>query len=530
MMLIDFLRLAGRSPSRQRVFRLLVMVHVLVLSATALVVMQNQMPRTFSMMGFAHLMLGIVEGALAIGWRLVQWPKSQSLEPLLLANLSSRSVMSGEIAVGMSQMGLLSLSGIPILVMLASLGWTDGSAIFLLPLQSFLWGSAVGLGLVTWAYETATIRRWGERVVGVLLAAYFFIGGLAGEHTLGLLRSIPLVGPYMVEAIWAFHTGHPFAVLYRIDSGDPHALGSLALVDLLAVVVIGLAWVRSAARLESHYIERHYSPVSSEAVGRRGTMGDEPLTWWAVRRVAEYAGRVNLYLAGGTSILYAAYLVLGSYWPSWLGNRIFLVFEMNGGVATITTILIVLAAVPAAYQYGLWDSSKTDRCRRLETLLTTDLGGMDFKRASWSASWSRGRGYFYSAVILWLAAWISGRMDGLQILTSLGSAWLLLILYFVIGFRQLAVTGGGTSVGFFLCVVVPLTVWGLVHLGADDLARCLPPGMIYFASSRPVDPAQAALLLMVLLAGGVGWLRLSLTRFDTDIRRSFEADLLRGSS
>jgi len=47
------------------------------------------------------------------------------------------------------------------------------------------------------------------------------------------------------------------------------------------------------------------------------------LTWWAVKRVARFAGRVNLWLAGGFGLLYAAYLVAGDAWPSCLGRPYF---------------------------------------------------------------------------------------------------------------------------------------------------------------------------------------------------------------
>jgi hypothetical protein len=528
-MLIDFFLFAGRSPSRQRLWRWLIVVHWAVLCLTLALLTSQRSNRVFSMLGYAHILLGIVEGSLVIGWRLVQWPKSQSLEPLLLANLSSRAVMAGEQAVGLAQLATLAASGIPLLVYAATCGWIDPVCVLLLPMQTFLWGSVVGFGLVVWAYESALVRRWGERITAVTMLVYFLLGGLVGEHTLGLLRTVPLIGNGLVDAIWAVHLNNPLALVHRMDHGDSAAGYRLLQVDGLALLGIGLLLARSAYRLEPHYVDRHYRPIDSQAKGNRGRIGDEPLSWWAVRRVHEYAGRVNLYLAGGAAGLYAAYLVAGDHWPGWMGNRIFLVFEQSGGVATFTTMLVILSAVPAAYQYGLWDSSKTDRCRRLETLLTTDLAPVDFERASWSASWSRGRGYFYSAVVLWLAAGISGRMDWLQVLTALAAGWLLLILYFVIGFRQLAVTGGGTTVGFLLCVVVPLAVWGLVRAGAAGFAQYLPPGMIYFAAAGPIAPTRAALTILLALAGGVWYLRLTLYRFDADIRRSFEADLLRAS-
>ena len=528
-MLGDFFRSAGRSPSRQRLFRWMVVLHLAVLGMALLMLGASRSGRVFSILGDAHVLLGIVEGSILIGWRLAQWPKSQALEPLLLANLSSRAVMAGEQSVGIGQLVLLSLSGVPVLVLASALGWIDPASILLLPIQTLIWGSLVGFGLVVWAYESTSTRRVGERLVGGLMTAYFVLGGLAGEHTLGVLRTVPIVGEVIVDGIWLLHNHSPFAVIHRMESGDPTGWLSLVAIDAMGVGLIAVLLMRSAARLEPHYVERHYKPIGENATGKRGRIGDEPLSWWAVRRVGEYAGRVNLYLAGGTAVLYAAYLLLGEYWPSWLGQRIFWVFEQNGGVAMMTTILVILAAVPAAYQYGLWDSSKTDRCRRLETLLTTDLGGVDFERASWSASWSRGRGYFYSALLLWFAAGVSGRMDWMQVLTAMGAGWLLLILYFVIGFRQLAVTGGGTTVGFVLCVLIPLAVWGLFRMGAEQVAWLLPPGLIYLAGSRPVKPMEVGLVLMLLLAGGVWYLRRSLHQFDADIRRSFEADLLRSS-
>ena len=70
----------------------------------------------------------------------------------------------------------------------------------------------------------------------------------------------------------------------------------------------------------------------------------------------------------------------------------------------IATALMLLATVPAAFQYGLWDSSAQDRCRRLELLLLTRLDARDYWEAAAAAAWRRGRGYFAVAVLLWAAA------------------------------------------------------------------------------------------------------------------------------
>ena len=105
----------------------------------------------------------------------------------------------------------------------------------------------------------------------------------------------------------------------------------------------------------------------------RPPVGDRPLSWWAVKRVTRYSGRINLWLAGGFGLLYALYTAAGPHWPAWMGQRVFQIFDHMGGVAGLATGLVVLAAVPAAFQYGLWDSNAHDRCRRLELLLLSRL-------------------------------------------------------------------------------------------------------------------------------------------------------------
>src|SRR5207244_1762061 len=53
--------------------------------------------------------------------------------------------------------------------------------------------------------------------------------------------------------------------------------------------------------------DEQYRPVLVNNDVPRQPVGDEPLTWWAVKRVSRYAGRINVWLAGGFGILYAAY-------------------------------------------------------------------------------------------------------------------------------------------------------------------------------------------------------------------------------
>ena len=128
----------------------------------------------------------------------------------------------------------------------------------------------------------------------------------------------------------------------------------------------------------------------------------------------EYSGRVNLYLAGGFCAAYAAYIVAGDSWPAWIGRGAFMLFDHWGGPAMVATAMAVMAAVPAAYQFGLWDASVQDRCRRLELLLLTDLSAKDYAHAAFSAAWSRGRGYLVAAAMLWVACALAERIRWLD--------------------------------------------------------------------------------------------------------------------
>ena len=130
-----------------------------------------------------------------------------------------------------------------------------------------------------------------------------------------------------------------------------------------------------------------------------------------MKRVTRYSGRINLWLAGGFGLLYALYTAAGPNWPAWMGQRVFQIFDRMGGVPGLATGLVVLAAVPAAFQYGLWDSNAHDRCRRLELLLLSRLEARDYWNAAAAAAWKRGRGYFGVALLLWASAVVAGQHD-----------------------------------------------------------------------------------------------------------------------
>jgi hypothetical protein len=389
-----------------------------------------------ALLGYMLLIAGIVEGATLLGWRLTQLPKTQALEFFLVTPLRPQRVFLAEAYVGLARLALVTLAGLPVLALLTLAGCLNPIDLLPLLVMPFTWGAVTGLGLAAWAYEPRTVRRWAERVVMLLVLVYLIVGVLAGEHLKDWLGGLPTaLQRGCLNSFEAVHRYNPFSVLkYWLqpappEQGEPLIVGNRSLgvergawerawaVEACALAAIGLLLGRAASRLHGHFQDRHYRPIAGQGEGDRGRIGDRPLSWWAVRRVTEYAGRVNLWLAAGFAALYAAYTVAvaGEFWPPWLGHRVFEICDLAGGIPAFATALVVLAAVPAAFQYGLWDSNSQDRCRRLELLLLTGLEARDYWQASTAAAWRRGRGYFFAAVALWLAAVISAAWSaGLQ--------------------------------------------------------------------------------------------------------------------
>jgi len=354
-MLLPFFVLAAQSPTRQKVFRRVVVAHLLVLAGAVWATYYQGGGR--ALLGHILLVAGIVEGALLIGWRLTQMPKSQALEFLLVSPLRPHWLLVAELLVGLTQLTLIALSGLPILVLLVSAGFLDQLDPVPLLVMPITWGALTGLGLIVWAYEPVTVRRWGERVVMLLILLYLVVGVLAGEHLKQWLDFFPEdCSLFLLRSFATFHSHNPFGVIaFWLENDLYVAWERTAGMELLSLAVVGLLGWRAARRLQGHFHELHYQPVRDVSDEKRPKIVNAPLTWWAVKRVSRYSGRINLWLAGGFCLLYALYIVAGPAWPAWLGKNVFQMCDWAGGVAALTTCLVLLAAVPASFQYGLWD-------------------------------------------------------------------------------------------------------------------------------------------------------------------------------
>lgn len=495
-----FFQIGMRAPGRQFGFRRAAIAWALFVGLLVTLEVEGVVGLT----AVAQMLLigGIVAGASLIGWRLTQLPKSQSLEFLLASPVEPRGLFLSEAIVGICRMTLVLSAGVPCLTLMLIFGRAELPDMIPLLLAPWVWAVVTGIGLTTWAYESRRVRRVGEIVALAGILAYLVVGVLIGEKIVAWLATLPtglaqlslrvIVGmhewnPFAVQDVWFNPRFHPMVALERIAS-----------VALFGVALAIVFTVRSAWRLKGHFHDRHYRPLVDVTPTSPLGSSDAPLTWWAVHRVMEYSGRLNLYLAGGFGAVYAAYLLAGPRWPDCLGQMVFVIVEQAGGVAAVTTGLVLLAAVPAAFQYGLWDSTTQDRLRRLELLLLTQLRGRDYWNAAAAAAWRRGRGYFVIAATLWMAALIAGRMT----LASLGlvaaSGVLLWSLYFMVGFRAFA--GGYQSSGLASLMVIglPTATWLLVRTGWPAVASILPPGSVYLSQ---MPNWSAGLIIMPVVVG-----------------------------
>ena len=556
-MLRSFFALAAQSPSRQQAFRQVVFTHLLIVLGGAVAIQVyaasiGSRSAAAPILGHILLIAGIVEGAMLIGWRLTQLPKSQALEFLLVSPLHPQRVFLAEALVGITRLAWVTLAGLPGLLLLTADAYLDWIDILPLLLMPFTWGCITGLGLTAWAYEPRQVRRGFERVLLVGIGLYLAIGVVVGEHLRQVsdrLRGIELpefsvgdvtlpslnLGQVFFFGFEAFHKYNPFAVieywLMPFSMLKPNmriALDRMVGLEVAALTAVIFLMARAAYRLKGHFHDRHYRPVVEKSNGTRGIVGDHPLSWWAVRRVTEYSGRVNLWLAGSFGCLFAFYIVAdcplvhsltgGSLWPQWLSRKVFEIFEEKmGGVPGLAAALVVLAAVPAAFQYGLWDSNTQDRCRRLELLLMTELSPSDYWSAAAAAAWRRGRGYFFVALILWMAGAIAGKITLAQMMVALASGVVLWGLYFTLGFRAFSRGLMANRLGMLLTVGLPLLTFILYKSNWQFLADVIPPGSVYapVAGSPPVYWLAGPLiggLIMLALA------RFALARCDAELR------------
>src|SRR4051812_33241013 len=120
-MLGPFFRLAAAS-GRRRAFRTLMLAHVTGLALLLLGLHLTGETRVGLAVGNLVLIAGIVEGALLLGWRLTQIPKSQALEFILVSPLESTRFLLLEATVCVVRLLVVTAAGVPLLLWLTANG------------------------------------------------------------------------------------------------------------------------------------------------------------------------------------------------------------------------------------------------------------------------------------------------------------------------------------------------------------------------------------------------------------------------
>jgi hypothetical protein len=516
-----------RAPARHLSFRRVVALHVILLTGLGWCAIKASTPTTLSVIGQLVLILGILEGGALVGWRLTQIPKSQALEFLLVSPIQPRQVFVAEALASMGRFVLVSLAGMPVLLMLMLVGVIVPLDLWVLGFMPFAWGVVAGLGLTVWAYEPASVRRVGQMIglFGVLV--YLVIGILAGENLrMWLNRLPPDMADWFYRAIMTLHHGNPFGVVrnwFTIREGPQAAWPLFVQVTIIAGVLAALFGLRATFRLKGHFHDRHYKPLESDRVDQSKHIGERPLSWWAVRRVMEYSGRVNVWLAGGFCFLYSTYIIAGDHWPKWMGRLVFQIFESWGGASVVATAMSVLAAVPAVFQYGLWDSSISDRCKRLELLLLSDLSARDYWRASLAAAWRRGYDYLIFAALLWVSLAVSGRVPWHDVLGAAIGGLLLWAFSFSVGFRAFSTGHHASGLASTITLGFPLLLALLIRANQESVAAFIPTALCYLPLKSGLTEAWLA-GFAVTLALTISLTDRGLSRCDRELRAWYDAN------
>jgi len=522
-----FFATAMRAPARHVSFRRAVALHVLILTSFGWAAAKSLTSATLSVVGQLALVLGILEGGALIGWRLTQIPKSQALEFLLVSPVQPRRVFFAEMLVGVSRFMLVSLAGLPILLAMLFGGVIVPLDLWVLGVMPFAWGVVAGMGLTVWAYEPASVRRIGESIglFGVLI--YLIVGILAGENLRLWLSRLPeSLADWCYRVVMTLHHGNPFGVVrnwFSIREGPEAAWPLFLQVNLIALILTFGFALRAASRLKGHFHDRHYTPLCSDRIDQSEMIGDRPLSWWAVRRVMEYSGRVNVWLAGGFSFLYAAYLIAGDRWPPWMGRLVFQIFEGWGGAPVVATAMCVLAAVPAVFQYGLWDSSIWNRCKRLELLLLSDLTSRDYWRASLAAAWRRGYDYLIFAGLLWVSLAVSGRVSWLAAVAAGSGGLSLWAFSFAVGFRAFSTGRHASGLALTLTLGLPTVLLILMRANLESLAALIPTAVCYLPLRSGLTESWAG-GFTATLALTIGLTQMGLSRCDNELRTWYDAN------
>src|SRR5262249_31399714 len=171
----------------------------------------------------------------------------QALEFLLVTPLRPGRVFLAEALVGLGRLALVTLTGLPVLVVLAVAGYLEEIDLGPLLVTPLTWGAPTGLGFTVWGCEPRRVRRCTERGLLVLIVFYLAVGVLAGEHLQRWIGWLPEdLGRLFLSGFVGFHRYNPFAVLHAwFEEISVVSWERLVVVEVSALAVVGVLLVRA---------------------------------------------------------------------------------------------------------------------------------------------------------------------------------------------------------------------------------------------------------------------------------------------
>ncbi len=280
------------------------------------------------------------------------------LQLLLTTAVSAREVVQGRLLGKLSQVGMILMSGIPLLALLAAwngLGLLQLATLLLLPAAVALGGGGLAVG-------ASVVSRRGR---DALLSVYIIILGLFLSP---LLARLGVPAPAEVGR-W-LETFNPYASMYRLAQGEEvtPALATSGVWLLMGLAGIALAtWRLRPSCLASTEILKKVSHR-----GRVRELGERPMLWKElyIERVGTL-GRVGRWLGvlltvgiGGGSLVLAGIIVWGLFrndeagWTLWATD---ILHALGGGAGRFLGWLIQLAiglraavAIASERERGTW--------------------------------------------------------------------------------------------------------------------------------------------------------------------------------
>jgi ABC-type transport system involved in multi-copper enzyme maturation permease subunit len=371
------------------------------------------------------------------GGALAEEKERRTLEFLFTTDLHSHEIVLGKLLSRLAFLGLLILTGLPVLSLLEFLGGVDPNLVLAgFAATAMTMVSLASVSLLNSAYArkslTAIILTY------IQMVAYLVLSGIVAEAVTA--PAAPAAGPW--ESLGSlFCAGNPRVALAELDaaSGTPGGVAAalpkvlagymvfhaaVALVALLAATVPLRVWTRRQASAGARR-----SFVLALTQRRLPPVGGKPMMWKEL--FAEPTFRFNRAGMVATATFLSVCFILGGFIEICLFTLGSMTDElpshMNGGARGLGTFMACLLLVGVAVRAAGCLSGERAR-QTLEGLLSTPLANREILWAKWLGSVLCGRKVWWFPLVIWLAALFTGGLDPLA-LPLLLIAWVVYAIF-----------------------------------------------------------------------------------------------------